>query len=85
MLCCVFVENKKLCFVCLAVFNINLSSVDEPVTSDSPIYVELNEELIGQHTIAFEEKKEWNFGEIETFRSTSIIENFINTQQQQSM
>ncbi|CAF1614320.1 unnamed protein product, partial [Adineta ricciae] len=75
------------CFVQLdnTVFNIKLSSEDEPVTSDDPIYVELNEELMGQHTIAFEENKEWNFSEIETFRSTPIIENFINPQQQQSI
>jgi hypothetical protein len=37
-----------------------------------------------QHTFAVEEKKEWNFNEIDTFRSTPIIENFVS-QQEQSM
>jgi hypothetical protein len=65
-------------------YSIHLISEDEPATHDSPIYIAINEETIGQHTIAFEEKKEWNFNEIETFRSTPILENFL-TQQDQSL
>ncbi len=63
-------------------YNIHLIADDEPATHDSPVYVAINEETIGQHTIAVEEKKEWNFNEIETFRSTPILENFLNQQDQ---
>ncbi len=66
----------------LVYYSIHLISEDEPGTSDSPIYVAMNEETLGQHTIAFEEKTEWNFNEIEIFRSTPIVENFLNQQDQ---
>jgi hypothetical protein len=61
----------------VVIFSIHLSAEDEPIVNDSPIYIAINEETIGQHTFAAEEKKEWNFNEIETFRSTPIIENFL--------
>ncbi|CAF4320108.1 unnamed protein product, partial [Rotaria magnacalcarata] len=46
------------------------------------MYVAINEETIGQHAIAADEQKEWNFNEIETFRSTPIVENFLILQEQ---
>ncbi|CAM4928388.1 unnamed protein product [Rotaria socialis] len=63
-------------------YNIHLSSEDEPIINDGPMYVAINEETIGQHAIAVDEQKEWNFNEIETFRSTPIIENFLILQEQ---
>ncbi|UJR08584.1 hypothetical protein I4U23_012843 [Adineta vaga] len=74
------------CFIKLEniIYNIHLSSEDEPITNDNPIYIELNEELMGQHVIGIEEKKDWNFSEIETFRSMSVIESF-NRQDEQSI
>jgi len=63
-------------------YSIHLIADDEPGTNDSPVYIAINEETIGQHTIAFEEKNEWNFNEIEIFRSTPIVENFLNQQDQ---
>jgi hypothetical protein len=62
----------------LVIYSIHLTSNEEPPMNDSPIYIAVNEETMGQHTIAFEEKKEWKFDEIETFRSTPIVENFLH-------
>ncbi|CAF1062568.1 unnamed protein product [Adineta steineri] len=72
------------CFVKLnnIIYQIHLSAEDEPVISDSPIYIEINEETIGQHTFALEEKKEWKFNEIEAYRSKLIVESFIDQQEQ---
>ncbi|CAF4578406.1 unnamed protein product, partial [Rotaria sp. Silwood2] len=70
-----FIKFDNICY------NIHLSSEDEPIINDSPIYIAINEETIGQHIITVDEKKEWNFNEIETFRSTPIIENFISQQE----
>ncbi|CAF4195694.1 unnamed protein product, partial [Rotaria magnacalcarata] len=69
-------------YVFLVYYNIHLSSEDEPVINDGPMYVAINEETIGQHAIAADEQKEWNFNEIETFRSTPIVENFLILQEQ---
>jgi len=66
----------------LVIYSIHLTTEDEPVITDCPIYIEINEETIGQHTFAIEEKKEWNFNEIETFRSMPIIDSFLSQQEQ---
>ena len=66
----------------VAIYSVQLTSADEPGTTDSPIYIALNEENMGQHTIASDEKKEWKFNEIETFRSTPIVENFLHQSDQ---
>jgi hypothetical protein len=68
----------------LVIYSIHLTAEDESGINDSPIYIAINEETVRQHTFAVEEKKEWNFNEIETFRSIPIIEDFAS-QQEQSM
>lgn len=52
--------------------------------NDGPMYVAINEETLEQYTLATDEKKEWNFNEIETFRSAPIIEHFLNQSEESS-
>ena len=59
-----------------------MNSVDERAMNNSPIYIAINEDTIGQHTITVEEKTEWNFNEFEIFRSTPIVESFLHRQEQ---
>ncbi|CAF3602608.1 unnamed protein product [Rotaria sordida] len=70
-----FIKFDNICY------NIHLTSEDQPIINDNPIYIAINEETIGQHTITVDERKEWNFNEIEIFRSTPIVESFINQQE----
>jgi hypothetical protein len=63
-------------------YSIHLIAEDEPGTTDSPVYIAINEETLAQHTVAFVEQKEWKFNEIEIFRSTPIVENFFNQKDQ---
>ena len=63
-------------------YNIHLVCEDEPGSVDSPIYIAVDEETMGQHTIVYEEKKEWKFDEIETFRSTPMVENCLSQSEQ---
>ena len=62
---------------------LRLTSPDEPMHVDgSPMYVALTDENLGQHTLASEENKEWKWSEIDTFRSTPIIEPFLSERKQ---
>lgn len=66
----------------LALYNVHLACEDEPVSEDNPIYIAIDEETIGNHTITYEERKEWKYDEIETFRSMPIVENFLHQSEQ---
>lgn len=59
----------------LVLYNVHLACEDEPVSQDNPIYIAVDEETIGNHTITYEERKEWKYEEIEAVRSAPIIEN----------
>ena len=62
---------------------VQLTSADAPVVnSDGPMYIAVNEDTIGQHSFAVEEKKEWNMSELETFRSMPIVDPFFSQQNQ---
>lgn len=65
-------------------YRIRLICEDEPGSSDSPIYIAMNEDTLGQHTIAFDEQSEWKWNEIEGFRSMSIVEPFSSQKDQTS-
>jgi hypothetical protein len=55
---------------------LRLSSADELISADSPMYIALTEENLGQYTFASEENNEWKWAEIDTFRSSPIINPF---------
>jgi len=57
-------------------YRIHLICEDEPGSVDSPIYIAMNEDTLGQHTIGFEEKSDGKWTEIDSFRSMSVVEPF---------